>query len=162
MTGGDPLSVAPARLDDLTAILELEASGFSPTERWSERSWQGELLGEGRTVLIARSYHLVGVVALQTVDRTADLHRLVVSPQHRRARVATQLVRAGVEAVRHLGARSVLLEVDYTNEPAIALYQRLGFEQLAARQNYYGPGQHALILKLWDLTKPVVLTEVER
>ena len=45
----------------------------------------------------------------------------------------------------------MILEVDYANEPAIALYQRLGFEQLTARRDYYGPGRHALILKLYDL-----------
>ena len=44
-----------------------------------------------------------------------------------------------------------MLEVGYTNEPAIALYQRLGFEQLRVRENYYGPGQHALILKRYEL-----------
>ena len=44
-----------------------------------------------------------------------------------------------------------MLEVDYDNEAAIALYQRLGFEQLTARRDYYGPGQDALILKLYDL-----------
>jgi len=43
------------------------------------------------------------------------------------------------------------LDVAYHNEAAIALYQQLGFEQLSARKDYYGPGQHALILKLYDL-----------
>ena len=38
--------------------------------------------------------------------------------------------------------------MDYTNDPAIALYQRLGFEQLTVRDDYYGPGRSALILKL--------------
>jgi ribosomal-protein-alanine N-acetyltransferase len=47
-----------------------------------------------------------------------------------------------------------MLEVGYENEPAIALYQQLGFEQRAARQDYYGPGQHALILKLYDVQDP--------
>jgi len=153
-----PVHISPARRDDLGAILALERDGFPESERWSERSWSGELLGERRTVLIARRHHPVGVIILQTLDRSADLHRLVVAPTDRRTGVGAALVRAGVAAVRHLGARSVLLEVGYRNEPAIALYQGLGFEQLAARPDYYGPGQHALILKLWDLpswTPPV-------
>jgi [ribosomal protein S18]-alanine N-acetyltransferase len=146
-----PVSVLPARRLDLDPILALERAGFPPAEQWSERSWSGELLGAGRTVLIARAHVPVGAIALQTVGAVADLHRLVVAPSHRRLGVGTQLVAAGLQAVRHAGARSVLLEVDYHNEPAIALYQRLGFEQLAARENYYGPGRSALILKLYDL-----------
>lgn len=156
----EQISISSVRLDDLPAIMELERASFDEQEQWSERSWQGEILGERRTLLIARSYHPVGVIALQTVDRSADLQRIMVAPQHRRSGVAVELVRAGVEAVRHQGARSVLLEVRFDNEPAIELYQRLGFEQLAARENYYGPGKHALILKLWDTSKPVELTEV--
>ena len=44
-----------------------------------------------------------------------------------------------------------MLEVGYTNEPAIALYQRLDFEQRACGENYFGPGRHALILKRYAL-----------
>ena len=153
MTVGE-ISITAARMDDLDAILALERSGFDEPEQWSRRSWEGELLGERRTVLVARAHHMVGVVSLQTVGPAADLHRLVVAPRARRQGVGAALVRAGVDAVRHLGARTVMLEVGYENEPAIALYQQLGFEQRAARQDYYGPGQHALILKLYDLQDP--------
>lgn len=153
MPDPNPISILPARRRDLDPILALERAGFPAGEQWSERSWSGELLGEGRTVLIARAHVPVGVVALQTVGSVADLHRLVVAPIHRRTGVGRQLVIAGLEAVRHAGAGSVLLEVDYSNEAAIALYQKLGFEQLAARENYYGPGRSALILKLYDLAR---------
>lgn len=153
---GSSISVTGARLADLNGIMALESSGFADSEQWSSRSWQGELLGERRTVLVARAHHMVGVVALQTVGPVADLQRLVVGPRHRRQRVGSALVLAGVDAVRHLGARSVMLEVAYTNEPAIALYQQLGFEQLTVRENYYGTGQHALILKLYDLAQPAI------
>jgi ribosomal-protein-alanine N-acetyltransferase len=145
------VSITSARRDDLPAILALERAGFAEDEQWSERSWAGELLGEGRTVLLARTEHTVGVVALRTTGELADLHRLLVDPGHRRSGTGFALTCAGLEAVRHLGAQAVILEVDYTNEPAIALYQRVGFEQLTARRDYYGPGRDALILKLYDL-----------
>ena len=101
----------------------LERSGFAAAEQWTERSWRGELLGEGRTILIARAQHPVGVISIKTVGELADLHRLVVELRSRRRGIGTDLVRAGLEVVRQLGAR----------------------------QNYYGPMQHALILKLYDL-----------
>ena len=145
------MSILPARPDDLPGVMGLERTGFGPNEQWSERSWLGELLGEGRTTLLARMHVPVGVIALQTVGDMADLHRLVVAPRQRRQGIGAALVVAGLEAVRHAGARKVLLEVAFDNDPAVALYQRLGFEQLAARDDYYGPGRHALILKLYDL-----------
>ena len=144
-------SLLPARLDDLPAILRLEEEGFGPDERWSERSWSGELLGQGRTTLVARGAQPAGVIALSTVGEVADLHRVVVAPVYRRQGLALRMVRAGMLAVRHLGARLVMLEVEYTNLGAIALYQRLGFEQVRVRRDYYGTGRDALILRLYDL-----------
>ena len=145
------ISILPARIDDLSAIMMLEQGGFPAAEQWSERSWRSELLGERRTILIARAQHPVGVISITTIGELGDLHRLVVEPRSRRQGIGTDLVRAGLETVRQLGVRAVILDVAYHNEAAIALYQQLGFEQLSARQDYYGPGQHALILKLYDL-----------
>jgi [ribosomal protein S18]-alanine N-acetyltransferase len=145
------ISILPALLDDLDAIMELERSGFPTAEQWSDHSWRGELLGEHRTILIARAPHPVGVISIMTTGELADLHRLVVAPQSRRRGIGTSLVRAGLEVVRQLGVRELILDVGYHNEPAIAFYQQLGFEQFNARRDYYGPGQHALIMKLYDL-----------
>jgi [ribosomal protein S18]-alanine N-acetyltransferase len=145
------ITILSARLDDLQSIMLIEQSGFPITEQWSARTWQGELLGEHRTILIARAQRPVGVISINITGELADLHRLVVEPGSRRRGVGTDLVRAGLQMVRQAGVREVILDVGYANESAIALYQQLGFEQLSARQNYYGPGKHALILKLYDL-----------
>ena len=145
------ISILPARLDDLEAIMIMERAGFPAAAQWSERSWRGELLDEHRTILIARAQYPVGVISFSTTGELADLHRLVVEPRSRRRGIGADLLRAGLDVVRQLDVREVILDVGYDNEPAIALYSRLGFEQLSARQNYYGPGQHALIMKLYDL-----------
>jgi len=145
------ITILPAHLDDLDAIMLLERSGFPGSEQWSERTWRGELLAEHRTILVARAQHPAGVISINTTGELADLHRLVVEPRSRRQGIGTDLLRAGLDTVRRHGVREMILDVGYHNEPAIALYQQLGFEQLTARQDYYGPGQHALILKLYDL-----------
>ena len=145
------ITILPAHLDDLDAIMLLERSGFPDAEQWSERTWHGELLAEHRTILLARAQHPVGAISINTTGELADLHRLVVEPRSRRQGIGTDLVRAGLDIVRRHGVREMILDVGYDNEPAIALYQQLGFEQVAARPDYYGPGRHALILKLYDL-----------
>jgi [ribosomal protein S18]-alanine N-acetyltransferase len=145
------INVLSARRADLDAIMALERAGFPESERWSERSWLGELVTDNRRVLIARTTRTLGVITWSVIGELAELLRLVVAPAHRRTGIGAALVEAGIEAVRRAGARAAMLEVGYTNEPAIALYQKLGFEQLRVRENYYGPGRHALILKRYEL-----------
>ena len=145
------VGILAARRGDLDAIMGLERAGFADAERWSERSWLGELAADNRRVLIARAAQPVGVVTWSVIGELAELLRLVVAPANRRQGIGTQLVEAGVQAVKATGAKAAMLEVGYTNEPAIALYQRLDFEQLRVRQDYYGPGRHALILKRYTL-----------
>ena len=45
-----------------------------------------------------------------------------------------------------------MLEVRVSNDPAIALYEKLGFQQVGRRKNYYrNPKEDALILrKEWE------------
>jgi ribosomal-protein-alanine N-acetyltransferase len=51
-----------------------------------------------------------------------------------------------VESASAVGARRMLLEVRPDNEPAVALYRRLGFAAVTTRRDYYGPGAHALVM----------------
>ena len=66
------ISILPAHLDDLNAIMLVEQSGFPAAEQWSERSWRGELLGEHRTILIARAQHPIGVISMKIIGEWSD------------------------------------------------------------------------------------------
>ena len=140
------ISILPARLDDLSAIMMLEQAGFPAAEQWSERNWRSELLGERRTILIAWAQHPIVVIEITTNGELGDLHRLVVDPRSRRQGIGTDLVRAALETVRQLGVRAVILDVAYHNEAAIALYQQLGFEQLSARQEQRTSNAGSIVL----------------
>ena len=98
------------------------------------------------------------MITVQVAADSADLLRLVVAVHLRRQGVGTALIDAAVHAARERGASRMLLEVEADNDPAIAIYQRYGFEQLGSRPDYYGPGRSALIMKLYDLSGPLPVT----
>ena len=67
--------------------------------------------------------------------------KIAVARCHRRKGVARELLSDTFNFYEKMGALSVILEVRTTNEPAIALYKKLGFEIVRTRKNYYGRGR---------------------
>ena len=73
---------------------------------------------------------------------------LIVERPYRRRGIAEALVNTLCDALKERGSVSLTLEVRASNEPAKALYEKLGFEQVGRRPNYYrNPKEDALILK---------------
>jgi ribosomal-protein-alanine N-acetyltransferase len=141
--------VSRARLDDLDAIMALEASGFEHAG-WSRDSWAGELTASDRQVLAYRDVddRLVAVATLHLVEDFADLLRVIVSPERRGQGIGRKLLIASILMAQASGAVRVLLEVDADNAAALAVYARLGFSPIDRRRDYYGPGLHALVMEL--------------
>lgn len=59
---------------------------------------------------------------------SAELLSIVVAPEARRLKLATQLIQKGFEQCRQMGIDKVKVMVGAANEPANKLYQRCGFE----------------------------------
>jgi len=81
----------------------------------------------------------------------AEILTIAVAAPFRRRGVGRALLRAQFTQLATAGVRSLFLEVEQTNAPAIALYRQLGFEPVGARPGYYKrPAQtsgHALVMK---------------
>jgi len=75
-----------------------------------------------------------------------------VTPAARRRGVARALMAAALPAARDLGAMEAFLEVAVDNDPAITLYERLGFRRTGLRKSYYDRGPEgfmdALVMRL--------------
>lgn len=136
-----------AQPTDLAAILALETDGFEQGA-WSERAWAEEICSERGHVLVGRDHAgaVVGVATFTEVGGIADLNRVIVRADRRGEGLAGRLVVAGMDWAHAAGADRVLLEVEEGNDSARALYERLGFETLGRRADYYGTGRHALVL----------------
>ena len=69
-------------------------------------------------------------------------------PDYRRQNIALALVNRLMEELKKRESHSLSLEVRQSNAPAIALYEKLGFQQVGMRPNYYrNPKENACILR---------------
>ena len=128
-------------------VAELEKVCFSSP--WSETSIRSELTNPLSFWLVAvENGKLLGYVGSQSVMDEADMMNVAVEPNSRRRGIGRQLVEALVRVLAEKQVHSLTLEVRASNEPAKALYEKLGFLQIGRRPNYYrNPKEDALILR---------------
>ena len=133
-------------------IAELEKLCFS--DPWSENSLRYELTNPlSLWLVVLEDDRVAGYVGSQTVLDEADMMNIAVHPDFRRKGIAEALVSGLVAALKEKGSRCLTLEVRASNEPAIKLYEKLGFLQIGRRPKYYrNPREDALILrKEWEV-----------
>ena len=139
--------------EHVSQVAELEKLCFG-TEAWSEKSVASELTNRLSLWLVALDGERVsGYVGSQSVLGESDMMNVAVHPDYRRQGIAEKLCRALVEALKEKGNHCLTLEVRASNEPAKALYEKLGFIQVGLRKNYYrNPREDACILrKEWEV-----------
>ena len=132
-------------------VAQLEKECFH--DPWSENSIASELNNPLSLWLVAQDgQQVAGYVGSQSVMGEADMMNIAVSSGYRRMGIAQELVERLVAALREQDVHSLTLEVRASNEPAKALYSKLGFRQVGCRPNYYrNPKEDALILrKEWE------------
>ena len=136
----------------IAQVAQLEKLCFA--DPWSERSIAAELTNPLSCWYVAlNGEKIVGYVGSQSVLGWADMMNLAVDADYRRCGVAEQLVNTLIDSLKASDVTCLTLEVQVSNAPAIALYDKLGFVQVGRRPNYYhNPKEDALILrKEWDV-----------
>ena len=141
------MKIVEMNVDHVPQVAQLEKLCFP--DPWSERSIASELTNKLALWLVAEENGAVaGYIGSQTVPDESDMMNVAVHPDFRRQGIAEALVTALCEALKKQGSVSLTLEVRASNEPAKALYEKLGFEQVGRRPNYYrNPKEDALILR---------------
>ena len=134
------------------AVAELEKLCFS--DPWSENSVASELKNKLALWLVAEEDgRVAGYIGSQTCTDESDVMNVAVHPDFRRRGIAEALVNALVAELKAIESRCLTLEVRASNDPAIGLYEKLGFAEIGRRKNYYrNPREDALIMrKEWEI-----------
>ena len=133
------------------AAIEKECFGV---DAWSEKSVASELTNQLSLWLVAmEGDRVAGYVGSQTVCDETDMMNVAVTADYRRQGLGEKLVLALVEELKAMGSQCLTLEVRDSNTPARTLYEKLGFQQIGLRKNYYrNPKEDAYILrKEWNV-----------
>ena len=132
---------------DIPAVMAIEESVF-PDTAWTAAQFWSELAHDDRTYLVVvESDRVVAYGGVMVRPPTADIQTIAVDPGHRGQGIARDLLSRLLAMADGTGCGEVLLEVSADNAAAIALYASEGFEVIARRSSYYGPGLDALIMR---------------
>lgn len=139
--------IRAASLTDLAALTEIEASCFGD-DAWTSSLVEAELTSDMRRVLLSCDDAIVvGYGSIMVVDDVADLQRIAVLPEARRAGLGSELLDELLATASNHGATRILLEVAASNDHAISLYESFNFEVIARRRRYYADNTDALVME---------------
>lgn len=145
-----PTLVMCAKAADILERLPEVAAGVNissmPDDDWMDAWWRidghggadeqltaREILSRGRALYatIPADGPVKAIGRLALVDDWAGLYCLAVDEQYRRQGLALAVIRALLQKATTLGVQRIFLQVVAANEPARALYDRLGFRTVS-------------------------------
>ena len=135
---------------DLEQIEALEVANFS--RPWPIDMLRRQLPSDRHEFLVAaQGDRVLGYIGMLHVMDEGYISNVAVDESVRRAGIASMLVDGMLRRCEALALLFVTLEVRASNEPAIRLYAKHGFEEVGRRKGYYeAPREDAILMtKFW-------------
>ena len=143
-------SLRRAEEKDLNGITSLEEVCFKGEDPWSYGAFYNEIVtNSDKTLYLAAETDgkIVGYMGVWKILDEGHITNVAVSPDYRRNHVGEALIREMIKRTSEEGITSWTLEVRRDNEPAIRLYEKMGFRIEGLRPKYYEyDGMDALIM----------------
>lgn len=141
---------------DLLEVVEIEEmSGLS---RWGWAAYYAELQGTNRDLMLIARIARAPIIEHQRIagyivarESAGELHinNVAVRDQYRRRGVGSALLGRIMDTAKRLKVKVAFLEVRSGNRAAQALYEKIGFQAIARRPDYYSdPREDAVVMSL--------------
>jgi ribosomal protein S18 acetylase RimI-like enzyme len=125
-------------LDDVEAVLDFwQRAEASPTSTESAEAVRGLLERDPEALLVAEADgEIVGTLVVGWDGWRATFYRLAVDPAHRRGGLGSELVRAGEERLRALGAKRLNAIAESHKPAAMGFWAAAGYELQTSRSRF--------------------------
>ncbi len=112
------------------------------THKWVANDFQ-DLKKSGADIICSQNSFIVW----RRIADESEIISIGVAPTARRTGTASALMQIMEQDVKQCGVKTIFLEVDDQNIPAIELYKKCGFINAGTRPHYYENGHDAIIMK---------------
>lgn len=138
--------IVPMDESHVSQIAELEMLCFSAP--WSEASVREELSNSTAHFLTAVSDKMVlGYIGVHEICGEAYIANVAVHPDYRRLGLGERLMQTAYDGAKERECEFITLEVRKSNAPAIALYEKQGYNIAGERKNFYtDPVENGIIM----------------
>jgi ribosomal-protein-alanine N-acetyltransferase len=146
------LHIARGEVRDAPALARLHAAGFY--RGWPTTDFEAYLADPKTTPAYVASdarRAISGFAMLRLAEDESELLTIAVDPKSRGRGLGRALLAAAFSDLAMSPVKTMFLEVDETNTPAIALYRGFGFTEIGKRKAYYpkpdGTAATALVMR---------------
>ena len=119
----------------ISSLLEIEEE--SNPYPWTELNFQDCLERGYYSLALEEEGLFVGFAIMAISSEESHLLNIGIKKEKRRLGLGEKLLRKMIIAAEVMGSKKIILEVRITNKSAYKLYEKLGFEEIGTRKNYY-------------------------
>ncbi|MBD5548858.1 MAG: ribosomal protein S18-alanine N-acetyltransferase [Lachnospiraceae bacterium] len=140
------LLIRKMKADDVEIVSKIESEVFSMP--WSAKDFLEMVEADYAYYYVAEvDGEIAGCCGIRNIAGEGEITNVVVAPPYRKKGIALKMMEYMLERAAEVGIGDCTLEVRVSNQPAIRLYERLGFKGEGVRPHFYDkPDEDALIM----------------
>ena len=132
-------------LEDLENIKDILENDFD--DFWNFEIFKEELANNNSMYLVLRyENEIVSFGGIKIILDEADIMNIVTKKDKRNQGFAKFLLNKLITIAKEQNCKTITLEVDENNLPAIKLYKDFEFKEVGKRKNYYKNGNTAILM----------------
>ena len=119
----------------ISSLLEIEEE--SNPYPWTELNFKDCLEKGYYSLALEKEELFVGFAIMAISSEESHLLNIGIKKEKRRLGLGKNLLKKMIIAAEVMGSKKIILEVRISNKSAYKLYEKLGFEEIGKRKNYY-------------------------
>ena len=127
--------IRPMSEEDLDEVIAIEESVYPFP--WTRGIVHDCLLVGYSCLVCQQDESIIAYVVMSVAAGEAHILTLVVHPEFQGQGYAKKILQHALDLARERKAESIYLEVRPTNQRAISIYQKAGFNEIGIRKGYY-------------------------